>query len=159
PAVTVRATGRKLGAGVQKHETGGAPATMRPAFVGHPVAMALFGGTAAVWIVLELRQVLRRRTEATRTDRGSLVVVRLCVAAGAVLATMALKVTATAFPTTTVVVGLRLGVMWAGVGLRWWYFRTLGRYFTVTVMTSAHQPVITTGPYRILRHPSYAGLL
>jgi protein-S-isoprenylcysteine O-methyltransferase Ste14 len=55
--------------------------------------------------------------------------------------------------------GVGLGVMWAGVGLRWWCFRTLGRYFTVTVMTSAHQPVITTGPYRVLRHPSYAGLL
>jgi protein-S-isoprenylcysteine O-methyltransferase Ste14 len=132
---------------------------MRPFFGGHPVAMALFGGTAAVWIVLELRQALRRRTEATRTDRGSLVVVRLCVVAGAVLAAVALKVTATAFPTTTVVVGLSLGAMWAGVGLRWWCFRTLGRYFTVTVMTSAHQPVITTGPYRVLRHPSYSGLL
>jgi protein-S-isoprenylcysteine O-methyltransferase Ste14 len=26
-------------------------------------------------------------------------------------------------------------------------------------MTSADQPVITTGPYRVLRHPSYAGML
>ena len=132
---------------------------MTPAFGGHPVAMALFGGTAAVWIGLEVRQALRRRADATRTDRGSLVVVRLCVAAGAVLAAVALRVTATAFPTTAAVVGLSLGVIWAGVGLRWWCFRTLGRYFTITVMTSAHQPVITTGPYRVLRHPSYAGLL
>jgi protein-S-isoprenylcysteine O-methyltransferase Ste14 len=35
----------------------------------------------------------------------------------------------------------------------------LGHYFTFTVMTSANQPVITTGPYRVLRHPSYAGIL
>ena len=35
----------------------------------------------------------------------------------------------------------------------------LGRYFTFTFMTSANQPVITTGPYRLLRHPSYAGIL
>jgi protein-S-isoprenylcysteine O-methyltransferase Ste14 len=26
-------------------------------------------------------------------------------------------------------------------------------------MTSADQPVITVGPYRLLRHPSYTGLL
>jgi protein-S-isoprenylcysteine O-methyltransferase Ste14 len=26
-------------------------------------------------------------------------------------------------------------------------------------MTSADQPVISTGPYRVLRHPSYAGVL
>jgi protein-S-isoprenylcysteine O-methyltransferase Ste14 len=35
----------------------------------------------------------------------------------------------------------------------------LGRYFTFTVMTSADQPVIATGPYRVQRYPSYAGIL
>lgn len=35
----------------------------------------------------------------------------------------------------------------------------MGRFFTFTVMTSADQPVITTGPYGWLRHPSYTGLL
>jgi protein-S-isoprenylcysteine O-methyltransferase Ste14 len=38
-------------------------------------------------------------------------------------------------------------------------FRALGRYFTLDVMTSTDQPVITTDPYRIVRHPSYVGLL
>ncbi len=36
---------------------------------------------------------------------------------------------------------------------------TLGRYFTFTVMTSAEQPVITTGPYRFVRHPGYTGVV
>jgi len=49
--------------------------------------------------------------------------------------------------------------MWTGLGLRWWCFQTLGRYFTFSVMTSADQSVITSGPYRVLRHPSYAGIL
>ena len=35
----------------------------------------------------------------------------------------------------------------------------MGRYFAFTVMTSAKQPVITTGPYRVLRHPSDAAIL
>lgn len=35
----------------------------------------------------------------------------------------------------------------------------LGRYFTHTVMVSADQPVISTGPYRVLRHPSYTGVI
>jgi protein-S-isoprenylcysteine O-methyltransferase Ste14 len=54
-----------------------------------------------------------------------------------------------------------LGVVvgWTGALLRWWSFVTLGRYFTVVVQTSADQPVIDGGPYRILRHPSYTGLL
>jgi protein-S-isoprenylcysteine O-methyltransferase Ste14 len=50
-------------------------------------------------------------------------------------------------------------LFWAGVWLRLWSFRTLGRYFTLTVQTSADQPVSADGPYRVIRHPGYAGLL
>src|ERR1035437_3566157 len=45
----------------------------------------------------------------------------------------------------------------AGVALRVWAFQALGQYFTFTVKTSHYQPVVTTGPYRMLRHPGYAG--
>jgi protein-S-isoprenylcysteine O-methyltransferase Ste14 len=47
----------------------------------------------------------------------------------------------------------------SGIALRFWAVRTLGEYFTTTVQTAVDQPVITTGPYRILRHPSYTGIL
>ena len=43
--------------------------------------------------------------------------------------------------------------------LRGWSIMTLGEYFTGRVMVSADQPVITAGPYRVLRHPSYFGFL
>jgi protein-S-isoprenylcysteine O-methyltransferase Ste14 len=45
----------------------------------------------------------------------------------------------------------------AGVALRLWSFQALGRYFTFTVKVSPDQPVVTAGPYRLLRHPGYAG--
>lgn len=35
----------------------------------------------------------------------------------------------------------------------------LGDYFTGAVAVSDDQPVVTAGPYRVLRHPSYTGLL
>ena len=52
-----------------------------------------------------------------------------------------------------------LVLLLAGIILRGWAFKTLGKYFTFTVMVSADQPVISAGPYRLLRHPSYTGLL
>jgi protein-S-isoprenylcysteine O-methyltransferase Ste14 len=54
-----------------------------------------------------------------------------------------------------------LGIVigWLGLLLRWWSFVSLGKYFTVTVQTSEDQPVVEHGPYRVLRHPSYTGLL
>ena len=47
----------------------------------------------------------------------------------------------------------------AGIGLRFWSVRTLGRYFTYVVKVADGQPVVEAGPYRLLRHPSYAGML
>jgi protein-S-isoprenylcysteine O-methyltransferase Ste14 len=35
----------------------------------------------------------------------------------------------------------------------------LGKYFTVVLKTTSDQVVVAHGPYRVLRHPSYAGLL
>jgi protein-S-isoprenylcysteine O-methyltransferase Ste14 len=132
---------------------------VKPAFAVNPVASAVYFLTLAVWAVIEIRQALNRRAEATNMDRGSFTVVRLGSLAGVILAALALKVRATAFPYNAVIFGISLALIWAGIGLRWWSFRTLGRYFTFTVMTSANQPVITTGPYRFLRHPSYAAIL
>ena len=52
-----------------------------------------------------------------------------------------------------------MAILVAGLVLRGWSFKTLGEYFTFTVMVSSDQPVITAGPYRLLRHPSYTGIL
>src|SRR2546423_7580677 len=44
--------------------------------------------------------------------------------------------------------------------LRRYCFRTLGKYFTGDVRAAADQPVISSGPYRLMRHPSYtAGVM
>jgi protein-S-isoprenylcysteine O-methyltransferase Ste14 len=52
-----------------------------------------------------------------------------------------------------------LVVMLAGLLLRWWAIIHLGRYFTVDVAVLPNQPVIDSGPYKLIRHPSYTGVL
>jgi protein-S-isoprenylcysteine O-methyltransferase Ste14 len=54
---------------------------------------------------------------------------------------------------------LALVLMAGGLTIRWSAILTLGRFFTVDVAIQPQQPVIQTGPYRFVRHPSYAGLL
>ena len=49
--------------------------------------------------------------------------------------------------------------MLAGLLLRWWSIIHLGRFFTVDVAVAPGQPVIESGPYKLIRHPSYAGAL
>ena len=52
-----------------------------------------------------------------------------------------------------------LAVILAGLALRWWAILTLGRAFTVDVAVASDQRVIEHGPYRLVRHPSYTGIL
>ncbi len=53
-----------------------------------------------------------------------------------------------------------LSTLILGSLLRRYCFRTLGQYFTGDVRARADQPVIRTGPYRLVRHPSYtAGIM
>lgn len=111
-------------------------------------------------MLIELRQSLKRRPEGVNAKWGSEIVFRLAVAIGALSAFVLSRVAPT--PTirpAAVAACVGLGLFWCGIALRFWSFRTLGRYFTVVVQTSADQPVITGGPYRVIRHPSYAGLL
>ena len=50
-------------------------------------------------------------------------------------------------------------ILVAGLVLRGWSIMTLGEYFTGYVAVSADQPVVTAGPYGVLRHPSYLGAI
>ena len=46
-----------------------------------------------------------------------------------------------------------------GIAVRWWAIIHLGRFFTVDIALANDHRVIATGPYRVVRHPSYTGLL
>lgn len=48
-------------------------------------------------------------------------------------------------------------LMLAGCALRLWAIAKLGKWFTAEVKIQPDQPLITSGPFRIVRHPSYLG--
>jgi protein-S-isoprenylcysteine O-methyltransferase len=46
-----------------------------------------------------------------------------------------------------------------GLVFRFYAIRHLGRFFTVNVAIASDHQLIETGPYRLVRHPSYTGAL
>ena len=101
----------------------------------------------------------RRRPGATDRDSGS-----KAWLIGSVWTTAALGIgLAFAFPDAAVRSGRTevfiagLVLMLTGMALRWYAVWALGASFTVDVATRPGQPVVESGPYRWIRHPSYTG--
>ena len=116
--------------------------------------------TVAVLVVGELVQGMRVRRRASRVHLLPEVTFRLAFFAGILMLPLALSVAPDAvIPGRTVPFAVGAAVAWSGLLLRWWSFVTLGRLFTNVVKTAPDQPVVSCGPYRFVRHPSYTGLL
>jgi protein-S-isoprenylcysteine O-methyltransferase Ste14 len=117
--------------------------------------------TLACWAVLELGLRVRERLEGwggAARDRATRALIAGTVGiAVAVAAVTASRSTAPQIAGPGRATGLI--VMWLGLGIRVWAIATLGRAFRTTVEVDPGQAVVTSGPYRWVRHPSYSGLL
>ena len=60
-------------------------------------------------------------------------------------------------PTYLLYLGLSLIVL--GIIIRQYSILILGRYFTLSVKVASDQKVVSKGPYKYIRHPSYLGIL
>jgi protein-S-isoprenylcysteine O-methyltransferase Ste14 len=125
--------------------------------------------TGALWLILELALIARDRRRGaggTARDRGTralnfaLIVVAIVV--GDALTQLIGKHSPLRIPGAgpdgwPLIAGLV--VIWLGLVIRIWSVVVLGRWFVTTVEVDAAQPVVSRGPYRWVRHPSYSGLL
>jgi len=114
----------------------------------------LWGGAEVLTNILLRRRGGRRTAE----DRGSLALIYMALAVGFGLAIplrqMKLGRIGLASPVPELT-GLALMIL--GIAVRAWAVRTLGRQFTYRVKILEGHRLVTTGPFRVLRHPSYAG--
>ncbi len=51
-----------------------------------------------------------------------------------------------------------LALFLAANAVRWWVIRALGQHWNVQVMDSMRLGVVTSGPFRYVRHPNYAAV-
>ena len=125
-------------------------------------AATAFIGVAVVWFVFEFVMNVRQRWRAGSGARHDPTFWVLCVCiAASVLISQALGRTGhVLWPgglLWPVVAGLVLIV--AGAALRAWSIVTLGRFFQYQIRIQAEHRVVTNGPYRYVRHPSYTGVI
>jgi len=94
---------------------------------------------------------------ASRDDRGT---TRMIVAAYVTAAASAPLVRLVWKPRLPRAAGpMGLGLEAAGLALRAWSMRTLGRSYSRTLRVEGAKHIVESGPYRFVRHPGYAGSL
>jgi protein-S-isoprenylcysteine O-methyltransferase len=115
-----------------------------------------------IWGASELFLTLARRSKPDSTPRDSyslwaIWLVTLVAIALAIVA--AYRIPSCRMPWPKLLVGLSACVFGMGLALRWYSIMYLGRFFTVNVAIAKGHELVDSGPYRFVRHPSYAGFL
>ena len=127
------------------------------------LGLVIFDSTYFVWFASELIgaaliPALRARA-ATRVkrDRGSRALILLTVGGSLIIALFFGYGGFERLPDWLFYPGIFL--MLLGVVLRQWAIAVLGRFFSLNVQVVEDHQVVDKGPYRLVRHPSYTGLL
>ncbi len=119
----------------------------------------LFAGLALLWVLSEVFVGrLGLHALSLESDRGSALVVLMSAAVSVSLAMVASVLRLLAVGSDWVR-WTGLGVMAAGLSLRVFSILWLGPMFTRFVQILPGHRLVTSGPYRFVRHPSYSGLL
>lgn len=119
--------------------------------------------TLLCWFAFEIgllaRDLLRGKARAGR-DRGTRLIVSVSLGGAIFIGWLASGwATALATPVPRVFAVAGLIVIWIGLAVRIWAVLALGGAFSTYVQVEKEQTVVTRGPYRWVRHPSYTGLL
>lgn len=105
--------------------------------------------------------VTHRATIGQSRDQGSLRLLVFVAWSSTVMAIYAGVIRWLPLPEALITPAAWLGVtmLVAGLLLRAWSIRVLARFFTVNVAIRDDHELIRSGPYAMLRHPSYTGAL
>ncbi len=132
-----------------------------PLIFRHGAAAVAFNVAVAAWLVFELVMRVRqgRRAGGPATRDPTAFVLIPCLVAAVIAAEQLGRHGPLPWPgglVWPVVAGVAL--IAAGVGLRAWSIGTLGRFFQYQIKVQPGHRVVTDGPYRYVRHPSYSGI-
>lgn len=113
------------------------------------------------WILMEAWIISRdmRKGSGEKKDRGTFFLIVVLISAGITAAFWAQHLVPAARMALPMVprVWTAVTLIWLGIFLRVWAVLTLGRHFRTSVRILDDHKLVTSGPYRVLRHPSYTG--
>ncbi|MEV5574904.1 isoprenylcysteine carboxylmethyltransferase family protein [Spirillospora sp. NPDC052269] len=123
----------------------------------------IFDAVVILWLAGEvgLRIVEMRKAGTVRvSEHGTLGLFVVLGVGGAVVGSLiARAVPSLDWHVGTAVYLAAAAIMLVGLAVRFWAIVTLGKFFRSSVHVQEGHQVVSSGPYRFVRHPSYTGLM
>ncbi len=127
------------------------------------LGLVLFDFTIFVWVAGEIfgaglvPRLRQRGATRVKRDRGSRALITVSIFISVLIAFYFGYGGVGALPDWIFYMGIFL--MFSGVMVRQYAIAILGRFFSLSVQLSEDHRVVDKGPYRLVRHPSYTGIL
>jgi protein-S-isoprenylcysteine O-methyltransferase Ste14 len=123
---------------------------------------ALYGAVSLAWVASFLLEGLiirsaRQKSAEVKSDKGSGILIVTSIFGSISIADVFAASGFAILPVESLYLGLAMMVL--GIGFRLWAVATLRSFFSYTVQIKTGHRVIQSGPYRLVRHPAYAGTL
>ncbi|MFK3957978.1 methyltransferase family protein [Guptibacillus hwajinpoensis] len=119
----------------------------------------LFILLSVLWISEFIMKRGKKNTETSSSEKRSFVFILLAIS-GVIIGTLYFSgVGLFTFQNNTFTQVFGLFLYGSGIGLRYWGIQELGRFFSRNVVVESKVDLVSSGPYRLLRHPLYTGLL
>lgn len=128
-------------------------------YLGRILIGLLWIGWAGYWIIAARNNLTNRRTESLLTGASYrvLLVIGILLLALPVRSRTFLELFLWPQSTLTVMTGLTMTI--GGLSIAIWARRHLGRYWSGRITLKVNHRVIQSGPYALVRHPIYSGIL
>jgi len=127
------------------------------------LGLVLFDFTVFVWVASEIfgaglvPRLRQRGATRVKRDRGSRALISVSIFISVLIAFYFGYGGVGPLPDWIFYTGIFL--MFSGVMVRQYAIAILGRFFSLSVQLSEDHRVVDKGPYRLVRHPSYTGIL
>src|SRR4051812_15810065 len=125
--------------------------------------MSLVWELGLIYLVSEILLTLTRRSRSKtgrKQDRSTLGIIWLVIAVSVTAGVfVARNFPAGTLPHERMFASVGVVLFAAGLMLRWCAIIILGRFFTVDVTIEKDHELVERGPFRVVRHPSYTGVL
>lgn len=115
----------------------------------------------AVWVAFEFALIAREQklSRGGESDDSTRWPIFISVSVGAAAAWVLSFLESGTLQNARYYTPIGASLMLSGIAFRWWAVQSLGRHFRLAVTIDREHTLVTAGPYRILRHPSYTGTL